>query len=104
MRRPRPRPKSKPVPIGPLVDRVLDDLGLDAATHLLRIVECWEEAVGETIAAHCEPSALRGSVLEARVDSSVWCQELQLRKPEILAALRRRLGDEAPTEIFLLVS
>ena len=36
------------------------------------------------------PSALRGDVLEASVDSSVWCQQLQLRAPEILAGLRAR--------------
>ena len=53
--------------------------------------------------AHCRPSALRGAVLEATVDSSVWCQELQLQRREILAALRRELGDAAPSDLRLFV-
>ena len=59
----------------------------------------WEEAVGQEIADHCIPISLRGGVLEARVESSVWSQQLQPRRPEILAGLRRVFGDEAPTDV-----
>lgn len=89
--------RSNPETLGVLVPRVLEDLGLDASLRVLRVAECWEEAVGAEIARHCRPSALRDGVLEAEVDSSVWAQQLQLRVPEILAALGRVLGDEAPT-------
>jgi len=58
---------------------------------------------GPEIAAHCRPSLIRDGVLEALVDSSVWCQQLQLRTPEILEALRRVLGDEAPTGLWFHV-
>jgi hypothetical protein len=63
----------------------------------------WEALVGEEIAAHCRPVGMKGGVLFADVDSSVWCQQLQLRSPEILAALRRGLGDAAPTDLRLRV-
>jgi predicted nucleic acid-binding Zn ribbon protein len=43
-------------------------------------------------------------VLEVEVDSSVWCQELQLRIPEILAALRDGVGDDAPARLWLRLS
>jgi predicted nucleic acid-binding Zn ribbon protein len=46
---------------------------------------------------------MRGEVLEATVDSSVWCQQLKLRTPEILAALRRELGDAAPADLRLRI-
>jgi predicted nucleic acid-binding Zn ribbon protein len=42
-------------------------------------------------------------VLELRVESSAWSQVLQLRRPELLAVLRRELGDRAPREIRLRV-
>jgi predicted nucleic acid-binding Zn ribbon protein len=87
-------------PLARLVPRVLTDLGLDSAARVVRVAERWEEAVGPEIARHCQPLALRGERLEARVDSSVWCQQLQLRAPEILAALARVLGDDAPEELF----
>ena len=78
---------------------VLGDLGLEAAARSYRIGERWEEAVGSEIARHCRPVALRGGRLEACVDSSVWCQQLQLQTPQILASLREVLGDEAPRDL-----
>jgi predicted nucleic acid-binding Zn ribbon protein len=83
------------------VPRVLGDLGLTESARVVRIAECWADAVGPEIARHCRPHVMHGGVLEATVDSSVWCQQLQLRKPEILAALRRALGDDAPADLRL---
>ena len=65
----------------------------------MRIVACWEEAVGPEIASHCQPSALRGAVLEVTVDSSVWSQHLQMRRDEILEGLRDALGADAPADL-----
>ena len=89
--------------IGPLVTQTLQDLGADGVLRVMRVADCWEEAVGAEVARHCRPTALRGAVLEASVDSSAWCQQLKLRTPEILSALERVLGDEAPTELWLRV-
>jgi len=87
--------------VGSVVGGVLGDLGLDGVESAFRLGERWEEAVGPEIAAHCRPVAVRQGVLEAEVDSSVWCQQLQLQRHEILAALRRTLGDEAPSDLRL---
>lgn len=100
MRRPR---RSQPTRVDHVVPQVLSDLGLEGAQTLLRILECWEAAVGPEVARHCRPSALRGNVLEATAESSVWCQQLQLRRAEILEALRRELGDGAPADLWLRV-
>ncbi len=99
----RNRRRSQPTALGSLVPRVLGELGFAGTEAVLRIVERWEAAVGPEVARHCRPTALRGRVLEATVDSSVWCQQLQLRRGEILAALQRELGDEAPAELWLRV-
>ena len=99
---PRPRrPKSRPQPVGELLNRVLADLGAGATARAVRIADRWEEAVGREIADHSQPVAIRGEVLEVSVDTSVWCQQLQLRTPEILAALRRVVGEDAPSEVWL---
>jgi predicted nucleic acid-binding Zn ribbon protein len=82
---------------------VLQDLGFGESVRALRIAERWTEAVGEAIALHGRPTALRGEVLEVTVDSSPWCQQLQLRRPEILAALRETLGEEAPADVWFRV-
>jgi predicted nucleic acid-binding Zn ribbon protein len=98
------RPKGEPEAIGKLVPRVLRELGLDASARVVRVAERWEEAVGPEIASHSRPAALRGDRLEVSVDSSVWCQQLQLRAPEMLAALQRVLGDDAPCDLWFRVS
>jgi predicted nucleic acid-binding Zn ribbon protein len=95
--------KSRPEPLGALVERVLKDIGAGDSARVMRIADRWEEAVGAEIAAHCRPTALRGGVLEATVDSSVWCQQLQLRGPEIIEALRAVLPADAPSELWFRV-
>ena len=95
--------KSRPESIGALVARVLEDIGAGDSARALRIAERWEEAVGVEIAAHCRPTGVRGALLEITVDSSVWCQQLQLRGPEILEALRTVLREEAPSDLWFRV-
>lgn len=97
----RRRPGGPPERVGPLLPGVLRDLGLGESARALRIHERWTEAVGAEVASHCQPVALRDGVLEARVDSSAWCQTLRLRAPELLAALARELGDDAPRSLWL---
>jgi len=98
MRR-RPRRRGQPRAIGGVVGQILDDLGLDSAAAAFRIGERWSEVVGPEVARHCRPVAIRGPVLEAEVESSVWAQQLQMRRPAILEALRREFGDGAPQEV-----
>jgi predicted nucleic acid-binding Zn ribbon protein len=93
------RRKSEPTEIGSMMDKVLSDLGLDAAAASFRIGQRWEAAVGPDIARHCQPVGMRGSVLEVNVDTSVWCQQLQLRRTKILAALKSELGTDAPGDL-----
>ena len=100
MKRSQRRP---PEALGTLLPSVLKELGFDEMARVLRIAERWEEALGPELARHCRPQALRGDVLEASVTSSVWCQQLQLRTPEILENLRRVLGEEAPSKLWLRV-
>lgn len=72
---------------------------LDLAAPIARIGDDWTSIVGGEIAAHCRPIGMKGGVLQVDVDSSVWCQQLQLRSPEILAALRRHFGTVAPEDL-----
>ena len=87
------RAKGEPEAIGKLVPQVLRELGFDASARVVRVAERWQEAVGPEVASHCRPTALRADRLEVSVDSSVWCQQLQLRAPELLADLRTYDGE-----------
>lgn len=99
----RGRRKSQPKLVGGVLGEVLDDLGLGVAARALRVSEVWEEAVGSNTAAHARPLGLRGSTLEVSVETSVWCQQLQMHRSEILAALRAHMGEDAPAELRFLV-
>lgn len=94
-----PSRRGRPTALADAVGRVLGELGLDSVAKAHRIGQRWAVAVGEAVAAHARPVGLRGEVLEIAVDSPVWSQQLQLRKPEILAALARELGADAPREL-----
>ena len=98
------RAKGEPEAIGKLVPQVLRELGFDASARVVRVAERWQEAVGPDVASHSRPTALRADRLEVSVDSSVWCQQLQLRAPELLASLRQVLGDDAPPRRWFRVS
>lgn len=95
------RARKRPEPLGRVVPHVLRDLGLEESARALRIHQQWERVVGAEVAAHCQPVALRDGVLEAQVDSSSWCQTLRLRAPELIAALERELGEDAPSSLWL---
>jgi predicted nucleic acid-binding Zn ribbon protein len=96
-------PRRAPESLGTLLPAVLRELGLDETARVLRIAQRWEESLGSELAQRCRPQALRGDVLEVSVESSVWSQQLHLRIPEILEALRRVLGDDAPSKLRLRV-
>lgn len=93
------RGKRDPRRVGGVVGQVLRELGHRGDTPAMRVAVAWEEAVGPEVAAHAEPVALRGNVLEVRVDSSVRAQQLQLRQAELLEALARDVGEGAPTAL-----
>jgi len=96
-------PPRDPRPVGRVVSQVLDELGLADTNAVLRVAERWEAAVGPEVARHCQPVRMRHGVLEARVDSGMWCQQLLLQRTELLAGLRRELGDAAPRDLRLRV-
>ena len=93
--------RTHPVPLSRIVPRVLGELGLDETALVLRITGRWQEIVGPEAARHSRPEVIRAGVLETHVDSSAWCQELQVRRPQIMGELRRIFGDEAPKELWL---
>lgn len=95
--------KREPEVLGSALAGVLASLDIDLAAPSAEIGEFWEQIVGAEVALHCRPVGIKAGILHAEVDSSVWCQELQLRSPEIVSALRKRMGKHAPTDLRLRV-
>jgi predicted nucleic acid-binding Zn ribbon protein len=98
-RRRRAPPRDPAKLDGGRITRVLSELGYDPDAPALRLLRAWPTAVPPEIAQHSEPTDWKQGTLELTVATPVWAQQIALRKPEILAALRAALGAAAPTDL-----
>ncbi len=55
--------------------------------------------MGEAGFRHSRPASVKKNVLTVKVDSSVWMQELAMRKRQLLKGLKRDLGKDRISEI-----
>jgi predicted nucleic acid-binding Zn ribbon protein len=76
-----------------LLPKLMQRLGLKERLHETEVMEAWARIVGEFIAAHSAPVALREGVLYVRVLQPALHYELeQVSKAEILRKLKQRFG------------
>ena len=68
---------------------------LAPASDLAAVQSAWEGVVGPAIAAHAQPVAERGGVLEVVCDEAVWAAELELMGPDLTDRLEQVLGRRA---------
>jgi hypothetical protein len=59
----------------------------------------WSEIVGPSVAAHAEPSSLKGGVLRVCADSPTWATEIGYLRDEIRASVNRTVGLELVHEV-----
>jgi predicted nucleic acid-binding Zn ribbon protein len=86
-----------PVPLAGAVEELARRLEPD--TPLARIQRAWPAAVGDVIAAECEPVAERAGVVTVACRSSVWAQELSFMAPDLVERLNAALGAPRVTEL-----
>jgi predicted nucleic acid-binding Zn ribbon protein len=90
-------------PVGPLVQRLLRQLGLERQLEEYRAVEAWSEVVGPAIAAQARAVAVRDGVLFVDVVSNVWMQELGLLRDSIAERLNAHLGAPLVRKVVLSI-
>lgn len=90
---------SKPAPIGDVIKGVFERLDKERGLAREDIDGYWKELVGEKGLEHSRPATLRRGILLVRVDSSVWLQNLVMRKRALLKGLKRTLGKDRISEI-----
>src|SRR6266478_7669791 len=74
-----------------VLPKLMQRLGLRERLHETEVIEAWSKIVGDFIAAHSAPAALRESALYVRVLQLALHYELeQISKPEILRKLKQR--------------
>jgi len=88
-----------PVHIGRLLQDTLERLCRSGDKVLLDICRRWEELVGPVIAANSRPVGLKDNLLLVDVASSVWMQQLQFLKAEIIGRINAGLPEAAIEKI-----
>ena len=63
----------------------------------------WKLLVGEPAARHSRPVLVRKAILTVQVDSSVWMQELSMKKRQLLKGLKKTLGKDRICEIHFKI-
>lgn len=79
-------------PIGDPLARVMSALGLGDRMREDEIKNAWREVVGDFLANHSSPDALRTGTLIVRVLQPTLRYELERVKPQIVQKLRTRFG------------
>jgi hypothetical protein len=74
-------------------------VGLPAAVETGMVWSRWSEIVGEAVAAHAEPSSLKGGVLRVRADSPSWATEIGYLADQIKASVNRTVGADLVGEV-----
>src|SRR5881394_3717993 len=76
-----------------VLPKLMQRLGLKERLHETEVLEAWGKIVGEFIAAHSAPVALRDGILYVRVLQPALHYELeQIAKIDILRKLKQRFG------------
>jgi predicted nucleic acid-binding Zn ribbon protein len=83
-----------------LVPKLMQRLGLRERLHEREVIDAWSKIVGEFIAAHSTPFALREGILYVRVLQPVLHYELeQVSKIDILRKLKKRFGPKTVRDV-----
>jgi predicted nucleic acid-binding Zn ribbon protein len=83
-----------------LLPNVMRRLGLRERLHETEVIEAWSKIVGEFIAAHSMPVALREGILYVRVLQPALHYDLeQVSKIDILRKLKQRFGAKVIRDI-----
>jgi hypothetical protein len=86
-------------PIASTLGSIIDRLDSEGHFAIVRLVQAWPEIVGEAIARRTEVVELKFHTAVIKVSGAMWIQELNLLKPEILARLAARVGDDAVRDL-----
>jgi len=83
-----------------LLPKLMQRLGLRERLHETEVIDAWSKIVGDFIATHSAPVALREGVLYVRVLQPALHYELeQISKTEILRKLKQRFGGKTIRDV-----
>ncbi|WP_410667367.1 DciA family protein [Amycolatopsis sp. cmx-4-68] len=82
-----------PQPLGRLVSRLVSDRGWNESVTTARVFAQWGRLVGEDVAEHAQPVALKDGELTVRASSTAWATQLRLLQGKLLAKIAAGVGN-----------
>ncbi len=82
-----------PQPLGQLVSRLMRDRGWNESVTSARVFAQWARLVGEDVAEHAQPVALKDGELTVRASSTAWATQLRLLQGKLLAKIAAGVGN-----------
>lgn len=84
---------AKPTLIRSILENTLKGLEIDTHVKTYSIWGAWEQIVGEPIALHTRPHAIRNRILFVHVSHPTWVQQLQFLKSALMEKINLFLGE-----------
>jgi hypothetical protein len=88
-----------PQPLGRLARDLADNRGWSPRVAEGAVFGQWVQVVGEQIAEHSQPTALRDGVLTIAAESTAWATQLRLVQSQVLAKIAAAVGDGVVTSV-----
>lgn len=82
-----------PQPLGRLVSRMITDRGWNESVTTARVFAQWARLVGEDVAEHAQPVALKDGELTVRASSTAWATQLRLLQGKLLHKIAAGVGN-----------
>ncbi len=95
----RKRKRSELIHIGNAIHDALNVYGRDVNVALSKIQASWKKIVGDAVARNARPAALRSGVLYVQASSSVWLQQLQFLKADMMEKINGALGADLVRDV-----
>ena len=86
-----------------VLEGFLKRTGMNRRIQEQKILNCWEQAVGEGVAEKTQPVSVKNRVLRVKVVNSVWMQELQFMKELIMEKLRQQAGNNVLRDVRFFI-
>ncbi|TYB31844.1 MAG: DUF721 domain-containing protein [Candidatus Mcinerneyibacterium aminivorans] len=83
--------------LGKIIKKVINK---DFNNQITKLKENWNKIVDSDVAMNTEPTILRKKRLNVKCSSSVWIQEMMLRKEGLITKINDYFEDEVVKEIY----
>jgi len=86
--------------IGTVIKSFLHKSGLKKGVEEQKAIKIWNKTVGDKISKNTEPISIKNGIIIIKTTNSVWRQELQFQKQEIIKKLNQKLKKKTIREII----